>query len=169
MIDNRFRETVRFDLAALRAYLSLPHVSVVRQAAKKWRMPNSVAFTIMPIPLMEVGPIPASGRDENRPLLVSVNFISVCGPRSASEELHYHTSAIVGIVTDGSGFVDYQDNNMPTSAEIVCGDVVIIPHKALHTFHTKEGGHLDYAVLEFGPDADGQKHHYHEEPPKHSE
>lgn len=143
----------------LAAALCLTHVSILSGAARRWRMLNSVAYATLPMSAAALVKHDLDGK-AGADLKVSVNFIHVHGPRPPGETLHYHTAGIIGIVTFGSGFVDHVIDGVETTTVLTTMDIVIIPRGALHTFHCKEGETVDYAVLEIGPDVDGQAHHY---------
>jgi quercetin dioxygenase-like cupin family protein len=73
----------------------------------------------------------------------------------SEEDMHYHTSHIVGIVVHGSGYLRVPEGKLPAKK----GDMVIIPRKAMHYFDCDPDGELTYVSLEVSDtEIDYQKH-----------
>lgn len=93
-----------------------------------------------------------------RDIKLGLNFVHIEGPMPANEDLHIHISHIVGIVTNGTGTNIYERDGEICKELAEAGDMIIIPKGAPHCFEGNPT--VDYAVLEFGPIIDYQKHHY---------
>ena len=85
----------------------------------------------------------------------------VCIKGRSGEDLHYHTSHIVGFITRGEGSLRLpaKSGNGETELPVRAGDVVIIPRGALHMFECAVAQEMDYLALEVSEVAiDYQKH-----------
>jgi uncharacterized RmlC-like cupin family protein len=121
-------------------------------------LPNSTAMSLGPVALNWIRD---AFEERDSQSVLCLNFVAVRGPRPPGEALHFHTGHILGYATAGEGFAAHTAaDGKESTTPVKKGDIFVLPAFVRHTFFTPSNGALDYVVLEFGPKADGQRHHY---------
>jgi quercetin dioxygenase-like cupin family protein len=141
-------------------FLSLFKKSVctlIHGKSRKWESSNSTVFSC---PALDLNGVFAR---ESR-LEAGASLVSIDG--EADEDLHFHTSHLLGTVVRGEGFLCVPTDLANAQAGRISripvqpGDVVVIPRGALHIFQCEVGKRLEYIALEVSDSPiDYQKHH----------
>lgn len=89
---------------------------------------------------------------------IACSLVAISGP--TDENLHFHTSDVIGLVTKGAGRLRHAVGSAAaTATEVTAGDICFIPNRVLHLFDTEYRGELEYIALEMSAvDIDYQKH-----------
>lgn len=125
---------------------------VFRGAGIQGRAANSTLSSIPEVRLTDTGLGPAN-------LRTAATVVRIAG--STDEPLHYHVSAIVGLILKGEALLRTADG--PASSERVLrvdeGDIVVIPKGCWHLFECPSGRSMEYLALELSETTiDYQKH-----------
>ena len=88
---------------------------------------------------------------------LACSLVSISGP--TDEDLHFHTSDVIGLVTKGRGRLRHIEAGKCQATDVVVGDICVIPSRVLHLFDTEPGGLIEYIALEASShEIDYQKH-----------
>jgi len=144
--------------------LKTPECVVIRRGSASWQTPTSAVESIPAISLS------ALGLDPKR-IEVATSVVTVRG--GSDEDLHFHSSHVVGLAIRGSGVLRTASRQSPRDERRLVlepGDLVLIPRGALHLFETNDSPEFVYVGLEFS-DApiDYQQHRYYASDPVDAE
>jgi mannose-6-phosphate isomerase-like protein (cupin superfamily) len=125
----------------LNQLLRQTNCAVLKDCSFTWVTPESKVTSSPIIEILDVLDAPAN-------VSVAVSFVSIT--ESNKSELHYHDSYSIGVIVSGSGalVVPKQSNGL-RRMPLTVGDVVAIPHGALHVLECDPNGRLDFIALEF--------------------
>lgn len=141
----------------IKEHLLLPYCSYIKKGVRIETPGNSVVVCSQWFPFVETATACFPDTDLSQ-IKIGLNFVSIKGEMPQEEDLHVHLAMLVGIVVEGTGYLLYKKNEEILKEVVECGDVVFVPRNTLHSF---EGSpEVKYAILEFGPVIDYQKHHY---------
>lgn len=134
----------------------VPRCAVIQGGSQVWSTPSS---DVLSTPVLRVSEVFAIQSVSIAASLVSVRY----SPTAVEEQLHYHSSHVVGIGARGAGWLRIpgtaqgQFDRLPVSA----GDVVVIPKGGLHIFECDPRSEFDYVALELSDTSiDYQQHRY---------
>ncbi len=126
-----------------------------RDFIQAWKSENSTVISTPKIVLSSV--LGNSSAAET-----ALNIIHITGP--TTEDLHYHTSAVVGIILSGRGWFEKGMSKHRSECERVLaktGDVIVIPKDAYHLFNCDEGDEIVVASVEISDKPLDYQRHFH--------
>lgn len=136
------------DSITVEKFLEEMKCTAIKSFATSWSTGNSIVNSAPVVNLKGMFPDLAK-------VNVTASIVHIEGVDD--EEVHYHTSHVIGYVVGGEGqFMVSRDENSPVF-DIVAGDVVIIPRGAMHYFVSDTK--MDWIALEISDmEIDYQKH-----------